>query len=130
MLNSVTLIGRLTKDPEVRYGKDGSAMAKFTVAVNRELKKEKKAEMEREGKPTADFINVTMWGRSAEALGRYTEKGLLIAVTGRIQTGKWQTKEGENRYSTEVVADRVKFIEWAKDNRDGFTEIDIDDVPF
>lgn len=156
-MNNVVLIGRLTKDPELRYLPSGNntAVTRFTLAVDRELSKEKKAEMQSQNKPTADFINVTVWGRMAETCANYLAKGRLTSVQGRIQTGSYEAKDGTRRYTTEVVANRVEFLEWGDTSSnnsnfggnsgnysnqnqndqdlsdiDGFYTIDNDDIPF
>jgi single-strand DNA-binding protein len=101
-MNNVVLIGRLTKDPEVRYiPQSETAVANFTLAVDRPLAKEK----------TADFIRVVTFGKTAELCERFLTKGRLVGVQGRIQTGSFKTKEGETRYTTEVYADRVEFLD-------------------
>lgn len=120
-MNNVVLIGRLTRDPELRYLPSGNntALARFTLAVDRQYSREKKAEMESRNQPTADFINITVWGRQAENVNSYLVKGRLVAVEGRIQTGSYEAKDGTRRYTTEVVANRVEFLEWGNDNRGG-----------
>ena len=107
-MNTVILIGRLTRDPELRY--TANAMARFTVAVDRGLSKDKKAEMEQKGQPTADFIGCVCWGKTAELIGRYFNKGSQIALQGRIQTGSYEAQDGTRRYTTDVVVDRFEFI--------------------
>lgn len=118
-MNSVVLIGRLTRDPELRYLPSGNntAVTRFTLAVDRQLSREKKAEMESRNQPTADFINITVWGKQAENVSNYVSKGRLVAVEGRIQTGSYEAKDGTRRYTTEVVANRVQFLEWDDSNR-------------
>lgn len=102
-MNSVILIGRLTKDPEIKYISDNqTAVANFTIAVDRPLAKEK----------TADFIRVVVFGKQAENCSTYLVKGRLAGVQGRIQTSSFKGKDGETKYTTEVVADRVEFLEW------------------
>lgn len=102
-MNSVVLIGRLTKDPEIKYISDNQmAVANFTVAVDRPMAKEK----------TADFIRVVVFGKQAENCGTYLAKGRMVGVQGRIQTSSYKGKDGETRYTTDVVADRVEFIDW------------------
>ena len=105
-MNSVVLIGRLTKDPELKYlpGNNNTAVTRFTLAVDRQLSKDKKAEMESKNQPTADFINITVWGKQAENVQHYTNKGRLVAVSGRIQTGSYDHKDGHKVYTTEVVS--------------------------
>lgn len=117
-MNNVVLIGRLTKDPELRYLPSGNntAVARFTLAVDKQLSRDKKAEMESRNQPTADFINIVVWGKQAENVSNYVSKGRLVAVSGRIETGSYEAKDGTRRYTTDVVADRVQFLEW-DDNR-------------
>lgn len=103
MINSVTLVGRLTKDPELRYTPSGVAVARFTLAVNRTFKKE--------GEQQADFINVVTWRKTAENTANFCKKGSQIAVTGRIQTGSYEGQDGKRVYTTEVVAENVQFLE-------------------
>ena len=117
-MNNVTLIGRLTKDPELRYlqGGNSGAVARFTVAVDKQLSREKKAEMESKDQPTADFINIVVWGKLAENVTKFTQKGKRVAITGRIQTGSYQAQDGSRRYTTDVVASNVEFIDWKDSN--------------
>ena len=108
MLNRVDLVGRLTKDVEVRYASDNqTAIAKFTLAVDRTFKKE--------GQPTADFLPIIVFGKSAENCAKYIGKGRLIAVAGRIQTRSWDDQEGKKHYATEVIADEVHFLDKGSD---------------
>ena len=112
-MNNVVLIGRLTRDPELRYtAESGNAMCSFTIAVDRGLSRDKKQEMEAKGQPTADFIRIVAWGKTAELCGNYLQKGLQTAVQGRIQTGSYTNQQGQRVYTTDVVAERVNFIEW------------------
>jgi single-strand DNA-binding protein len=112
-MNNVVLIGRLTKDPEVRYiPQSETAVANFTLAVDRPLSKEK----------AADFIRVVTFGKTAELCERFLTKGRLIGVQGRIQTGSFKTKEGETRYTTEVYADRIEFLERGEKSGSDFVE--------
>lgn len=111
MLNRVALVGRLTKDPEVRYAPDNqTAIAKFTIAVDRTFK--------REGQPSADFIPVVVFGKSAENCGKYIRKGRMVAVSGRIQTRSWDNQEGKRQYATEVIADEVDFLDRGSDSKE------------
>ena len=115
-MNSVSLMGRLTRDPEVRYTANTQmANARFVVAVNRKLSKEKRQEAENNGYPTADFISCMAWGKTAENIGNYFHKGNRIAVTGHIQTGSYE-KDGQRIYTTDVVVDSFDFVESNKDN--------------
>ena len=104
-MNSVVIIGRLTRDPEIRYAASTQmAVATFTVAINRPRKKGEEQE--------ADFPRVTVFGKQAENCEKYLAKGRLVGVQGRIQTGSYQNKDGFTVYTTDVIADRVEFLEW------------------
>lgn len=116
-LNNVVLIGRLTKDPELRYTQGGTAITRFALAVDKNLSREKRQEFEAKGQPTADFINITVWGRMAENSANYLAKGRLVAVNGRIQTSTYKDDQGNTRWYTDVVAREVEFLEWGDDNR-------------
>ena len=128
-MNTVILIGRLTKDPEIRViSQSETTVANFTLAVDRPMAKEK----------TADFIRIVCFGKTAELCERFLTKGRQVAVQGRIQTGSYKTQSGETRYTTEVVSERVEFLGSKGDSSpkevdssipDGFSELD-DDVPF
>ncbi len=104
-MNSVVLMGRLTRDPEVRYssGDNPLAIARYTLAVDRRFK--------RDGEPTADFIRCVAFGRSAEFAEKYFHQGIKIAVSGRIQTGSYQNRDGNTVYTTEVVVENQEFAE-------------------
>lgn len=133
-MNLVVLIGRLTRDPDLKYlPGTGTPVANFTLAVDKELSKDKRAELEAAGKPTADFINIVVWGKQAENCANYLAKGRLVAIQGRIQSRSWETENGR-RYVTEVVANQVQFLEWGKDNDilDGFVEVnsESENIPF
>jgi len=133
-MNSVIIIGRLTADPEVRYTGEQLAIASFTVAVDRP----KRADKEKE----ADFPRVKAFGKTAENIERYMSKGKMIAVQGRIQTGKYQKEDGTTVYTTDVIAERVQFLSSSEKNEStgeqrheeqipaGFQVIDDDDIPF
>lgn len=130
-MNNVALTGRLTRDPELRYIPSGTAVTKFTLAVDKNLSREKKQEAERNNQPTADFINIVVWGKQAENVANFTSKGKLIAVQGRIQSGSYE-KDGQRVYTTDVVASNVEFLEWgdkADSVPEGFHPVD-DDIPF
>lgn len=103
MINRVVLVGRLTKDPELRYTPSGVAMARFTLAVNRTFKSE--------GQPDADFIQCIAWRKTAENTANFLKKGSLAGVEGRIQTGSYEGQDGKRVYTTDVVADSVQFLE-------------------
>jgi single-strand DNA-binding protein len=104
MINNVTLVGRLTKDPELRYTSQNTAVATFTIAVNRRFKN---AAGERE----ADFINCVIWRQSAENLANWGKKGALIGVVGSIQTRNYENQQGQRVYVTEVVVDNFQMLE-------------------
>ena len=104
-MNNVTLIGRLTKDPEVRWN-DNMAIATFTVAIDRGKDKNGNDK-------GADFPRVTVFGRQAETVEKYLGKGRMVGITGRIQTGSYE-RDGQRIYTTDVVADRVEFLDKAE----------------
>lgn len=113
-MNHVVLIGRLVKDPELRtIASTGRAVTNFTLAIDRNLSRDKKAEYQQKGIPTADFIRVNVWGRQAETAAQYLSKGRLVAVEGAITTGSYKANTGETRYTTEVTASHVEFLEKA-----------------
>ena len=103
-MNKVVLIGRLTKDPELRYTQSNIPAASFTLAVNRNFQNQN-------GEREADFINIVMWRKQAETAKKYLAKGSLIAVEGRIQTRNYDGQDGKKVYVTEVVADNFEFLE-------------------
>ena len=105
-MNKVILMGRLTRDPEVRYsqGENALAIARYTLAVDRRAAR-------REGEATADFINCVAFGRSAEFAERYLRQGTKIVVSGRIQTGSYTNRDGQKVYTTEVVVEEHEFAE-------------------
>ncbi len=100
-MNSVVLIGRLARDPELRFTASGKAVATFSVAVNRVFSKEKEA----------DFFNIVVWGKPAENCANYLAKGRLVGLQGRLQSRSYE-QNGEKKYITEIVADQVEFLEW------------------
>lgn len=114
-MNSVVLIGRLARDPELRFVPgSGMAVANFTMAIDKGLTREKKQEFENQGKPTADFIRIVVWGKQAENCSQYLVKGKLVAIQGSIQTSSYKSTAGDTRYTTEVLANRVEFLEWGE----------------
>lgn len=121
-MNSVVLIGRLTKDPDLRYIPDsGKAVSTFTIAVNRPFAKDK-----------ADFFRVVVFGKPAENCSNYLSKGRLVGVQGRLQNNNYETQSGEKRYSTEVIADRVEFLgssDKQKDDYQGDYSKGVDSLP-
>ena len=135
MINNTTLVGRLTKDPELKYTPNGVAVANFTLAVNRSFTN---ADGERE----ADFINCIVWRKPAENTANFLKKGSLAGVVGRIQTRNFEGEDGRRVYMTEVVAESVQFLEPRGSNSDSKPEtskqnpptqpinIQDDDLPF
>lgn len=115
-MNNVVLMGRLTKDVEIRYNQSQMAIGRFTVAVNRRLTKEKRQEAEANNQPTADFINCVAFGKTAEIIGQYFNKGNKIAITGHIQTGSYENQQGQRIYTTDVIVDQFDFVESSKNN--------------
>ena len=125
MINRTVLVGRLTKDPELRYTSSNIAFARFTMAVNRTFAGPN-------GEREADFIQCIVWRKQAENLARFVKKGSLVGVEGRIQTGSYDDKDGIRKYTTEVVCDSVQFLEpkgsdnnnnndnYSYDNRDSY----------
>ena len=104
MINRVVLVGRLTRDPELRYTTNNIANLRFTVAVNRQFSNQN-------GERQADFISCVAWRAQAENMARFLKKGSLIGVDGRIETGSYQGQDGQMRYTTDVIADSVQFLE-------------------
>lgn len=138
-MNNVILIGRLTRDPEVRYTAEEMAIATFTIAIDRPVKQgqEKKA----------DFPRVITFGKTAENCERYISKGRKVAVQGRIQTGSYTNNDGQKVYTTDVVANTVEFLDYAQQGLtngntqpaqqatqtpipEGFAAVSDDDIPF
>ena len=127
-MNTVILIGRLVRDPELKFLQSGTAVCKFTLAVDKPF-----------GDKEADFIPITVWGKIAETCANHLSKGRLVAVEGRLQIRSYETQDGQKRKAAEVVANSVQFLDRAKgetkpDSKtsDGpdFGEIDLDDLPF
>ena len=112
MINNVVLVGRMTREAELRYTPSNIAVATFTLAVNRDYKSEN-------GEREADFINVVLWRQAAENLANWTKKGSLVGVTGRIQTRNYDNQQGQRVYVTEVVAERFQLLESKGDNQQG-----------
>ena len=132
MLNKVVLIGRLTRDPELKFTPgSGVAVASFTIAVDRNF-------VNQSGQREADFIPIVCWRKLAENVANNLGKGRLVAISGRIQTRTYQAQDGSRRYVTEIVADEVQFLDYPKDKQatagidgTGFIPADEDEeVPF
>ena len=106
-MNQVNLIGRLTKDPEIRYTQNNKPVASYTLAVKRSFAKD--------GEQDTDFINVISWNKSADFVQKYFKKGMQVGVTGRMQTRNWEDDNGQKHYATEVVTEKVEFADSKKD---------------
>lgn len=104
MINNVVLVGRLTKDPDLRYTSSGQAVATATLAVNRNFTNQ-------QGQREADFINIVLWRKAAENFANFAKKGSLVGITGRIQTRNYENQQGQKVYVTEVVADNFQMLE-------------------
>ena len=129
MINTAILMGRITATPEVKHTTSGNAVTSFTVACERAYAKD--------GVRETDFIDVVAWRNTAEFIGRYFEKGQMIAIKGTIQTRNYEDKNGSKRKAVEVVADEVSFCGEKRQGErpnvtvdDGFDEIPNDDLPF
>lgn len=103
-MNRAMLVGRITKDPELKYTGGNIAVTRFTVAVTRPFANQK-------GEREADFVGVVVWRKQAENVSKYCKKGSLVGVDGRIQTSSYDAQDGSKRYVTEIVADSVQFLE-------------------
>ena len=133
MLNRIIVMGRMTRDPELRRTNSGTAVASFTVAVDRDFKSQS-------GEKETDFIDVVAWRNTAEFVSKYFSKGRMAVVEGRLQLRDWTDKEGNKRRTAEIVADSVYFGDSKKDNESapaqsepqgGFSEVEDDgDIPF
>ena len=128
MLNNVVLIGRLVRDPDMRYTPNGVAVTTFTLAVDRPFSSNK-------GERESDFIPIVVWRQLAEACANHLSKGRLVAVQGRIQTRQYENNDGRKVNVTEVVADTVRFLERSESNRKTEESISpptdpFEDVPF
>ncbi|MDO4552715.1 MAG: single-stranded DNA-binding protein [Bacillota bacterium] len=127
-MNTVVLIGRLTKAPELRQTQSQMAVASFTLAVDRPYNKDKEK--------SADFLRIVAWGKTAEICEKYLTKGQKVAVQGRIQTGTYEGKDGNRVYTTDIIAERVEFLEGKNKERqddapEGFQTLDDDEhIPF
>lgn len=121
-MNSAIILGRLTRDPDLRSVGEGerqTSVARFTVAVDKNLSKERRTEMEAQNKPTADFISCVAWGKLAETIVRYSRKGLRVCIEGRIETGSYQDKEtGKPIYTTDLRVNSLEILDWRNNNPD------------
>lgn len=126
MMNNVSLIGRLTADPVMRFTNSGINVTNFYLAVERDFKAE-------DGTRETDFFNVVVWRNLAEYVAQYTKKGSMVGVSGKLQSRKYQTKEGESRTAVEVLADAVQFLDRKKSGENTGGEsppVDESDLPF
>ncbi len=121
-MNKVILMGRLTRDPEVRYTTTGKAVCQFTLAIDRPFSNQ-------EGQREADFIPVVVWGKTAELCGNSLNKGQRILVDGRIQVRNYDAKDGTKRYVTEVIAANIEFIERKSDSANRPAQAATEDAP-
>ncbi|MBP2027423.1 single-strand DNA-binding protein [Acetoanaerobium pronyense] len=137
-MNSIILIGRLTKDPELRFTSAGKAVCNFDLAVDRPF-------IGKDGQKQTDFFKIQVWGKSAENCANYLVKGRLVAIKGYLQNRSYENAEGQKRYVTEIVAENVQFLEYGDKkessnnnntfeptglNEEGFRALDDDGVPF
>lgn len=128
-MNIAVLIGRLTRDPELKYTQSGKAVSNFAIAVDRTY-------TPNIGEKVTDFFNIVVWGKQAENCANYLAKGRLVGIKGRIENRSYETSNGEKRYITEIIAEQVQFLESAKKEQkgqnefDAYREIQDDDVPF
>jgi single-strand DNA-binding protein len=135
-MNHIVLIGRLTRDPELRYTPNGVAVATFDLAVDRDVKNQ-------QGEREVDFIRIVAWQKTAENVANYLKKGRLVAVDGRLQIRNYETQDGQKRKAAEVVASRVQFLEKASEGGqanpaptggsgagDDLDGVNLDDLPF
>jgi single-strand DNA-binding protein len=132
-MNQIVLIGRLTRDPELRYTPNGIAVANFDLAVDRPTTNQ-------QGERETDFIRIVAWQKQAELCANYLKKGRLVAVQGRLQIRNYETQDGQKRKSAEVVANFVQFLDRARDeaapvnetvaNNEDLGGINLDDLPF
>jgi single-strand DNA-binding protein len=136
-MNHIVLIGRLTRDPELRYTPNGLAVATFTLAVDRDRAPNQQGEKE------TDFIRIVTWQKQAEVCANYLKKGRLVAIEGRLQIRNYETQDGQKRTAAEVVANRVQFLERNRDEAgapgispgpvspaEDIEGINLDDLPF
>jgi single-strand DNA-binding protein len=121
MYNRIVLIGRLTRDPELRYTPAGHAVASFTVAVDRPVPRDES------GKRQADFIDIVTWRKVAEQVGQYLSKGRLVALEGRLQIRSYDDRNGVRRKAAEVVANTVRFLDGRKQTTEAEDEAGIDE---
>lgn len=110
-MNQVSLVGRIVQTPELKELQDGNCVTKFNIAIDRYLAQAQKEEKKNEGKATADFPRITVWGKQAENCCKYLVKGAMVSVSGRVLTSTFENADGENVYLTEIVGERIRFLE-------------------
>ena len=120
-MNTVIMIGRLTRDPELRYiASTGNAVTRFSIAVDR-------AFAAKDAEITADFFNIVVWGKRAETCANYLAKGRMVAVRGRLQNNNYTDKDGTKRYNVEIIAEEIKFIDYGDKKQQGNQDNQRDD---
>ena len=139
-MNVFAGIGRLSSDPDLKYLQTGTAVCKFTIAIDRGMNKDKKEEVKSKGGQVADFIRIVVWNKQAENCANFLVKGRLVGITGRIQSGSYDDKDGKRVFTTDVVAQQVSFLEWGDKSEsgnsmsdydmDGFHPTDNEEIPF
>ena len=138
-MNNVNLIGRLTNAVDFRYSQANTPYCMFTIAVDRGLSKEKKEELQAMNKQTADFIRIVVYGVMAENCKKFLKKGRNVAIQGRIQTGSYIGDDGQRKYTFDITAEKVQFIDWGdKTNQEegfddwdlGISEAQDEEIPF
>ncbi len=122
-MNKVVLVGRLTAKPELRYTSSNTAFLRFTIAVNRNF-------TSADGKREADFINVVAWRKQAETISKFFDKGNLIAVEGRLQTGSYDDRDGNKRYTMDVALDNFEFVEGRNKSQSDMSDTSSEPSPY
>ncbi len=120
-MNKAFLIGRLTRDPELRYSSSNTPIVNFTIAIDRQF-------TNRDGQRETDFIRIVAYNKQAENISKFVSKGSLVAVDGRIQTGSYEDKDGKRVYTTDIVADRVQFLDNRNSSNSSQSDASGDDV--
>lgn len=139
-MNSVNLVGRITAKPDLRYLPDGTAITRFSLAVDRGLSKAKKDEYIKSGKPTADFPKLVLFGKQAEFCCNYLDKGRLVSIIGGVVTSVYEKNTGEKVYNTEIKVSELKSLEYKEKSGDNMSSEDLqiedsleevsEDIPF
>lgn len=131
-MNSVNLIGRLTADPEVKSTSEGNPVTRFSIAIDKPLSQEKRESYEAEGKHTADFLRIVVWGNQAESAGKYLKKGDPVGISGRVTTGSYTRDDGTKVFTTDITASRVRFLaSGSKSSEENLhDELEVENVPF